>query len=60
MRCHLANFSVSLFVASAKQVTGPSQKKKPNMPLMWPPQTCKGCGKAHLVVDTIINAVFLV
>ena len=34
IRCHLANFSVSLFVASAKQVTGPSQKKKPNMPLM--------------------------
>mmetsp|Transcript_2181 Transcript_2181/g.7631 ORF Transcript_2181/g.7631 Transcript_2181/m.7631 type:complete len:244 (+) Transcript_2181:254-985(+) len=38
-RCHLPNFSRSDFVASAKQFTGPSQKKKPNMPLMLPPHT---------------------
>ena len=32
-----ANFSVSLAVASWKLLTGPSQKKKPNMPEMLPP-----------------------
>mmetsp|Transcript_38044 Transcript_38044/g.123065 ORF Transcript_38044/g.123065 Transcript_38044/m.123065 type:complete len:270 (-) Transcript_38044:556-1365(-) len=36
-RCHFANLAVSLFAASAKHLTGPSVKKKPNMPEMWPP-----------------------
>mmetsp|Transcript_6842 Transcript_6842/g.29133 ORF Transcript_6842/g.29133 Transcript_6842/m.29133 type:complete len:205 (-) Transcript_6842:783-1397(-) len=38
-RCHLANLSVSDSVASAKLRTGPSQKKKPNMPRIDPPHT---------------------
>mmetsp|Transcript_1349 Transcript_1349/g.3819 ORF Transcript_1349/g.3819 Transcript_1349/m.3819 type:complete len:244 (+) Transcript_1349:506-1237(+) len=38
-RCHRANLSVSDLAASAKHLTGPSQKKKPNIPLMWPPLT---------------------
>mmetsp|Transcript_3612 Transcript_3612/g.8103 ORF Transcript_3612/g.8103 Transcript_3612/m.8103 type:complete len:244 (-) Transcript_3612:565-1296(-) len=38
-RCQRANLSVSLAVASVKFLTGPSQKKKPNMPEMCPPHT---------------------
>ena len=30
--CHRANFLGSACLASSKQVTGPSVKKKPNMP----------------------------
>mmetsp|Transcript_35993 Transcript_35993/g.88682 ORF Transcript_35993/g.88682 Transcript_35993/m.88682 type:complete len:245 (-) Transcript_35993:789-1523(-) len=38
-RCHRANLAVSDFCASEKLRTGPSVKKKPNMPLMLPPHT---------------------
>ena len=40
-----ANFSVSLAVASWKLLTGPSQKKKPNMPEMLPPGQGQGEGE---------------
>ena len=39
MRCHRANFLRSDLEASLKLLTGPSAKKKPNMPEMLPPVT---------------------
>mmetsp|Transcript_2107 Transcript_2107/g.3451 ORF Transcript_2107/g.3451 Transcript_2107/m.3451 type:complete len:241 (+) Transcript_2107:416-1138(+) len=58
-RCHLANLAVSLLAASAKHLTGPSQKKKPNIPLMWPPETAWPASRAAAKIPLMSRSVSL-
>mmetsp|Transcript_13061 Transcript_13061/g.29669 ORF Transcript_13061/g.29669 Transcript_13061/m.29669 type:complete len:244 (+) Transcript_13061:280-1011(+) len=59
-RCQRANLAVSLAVASAKDLTGPSQKKKPNMPEMLPPHTAWPASLAASRMPLISFSVFSV